>query len=221
MNHKKPAIMDYLAALSIKNSAHLPEIYQALVVARGTHKTACNDLTVEYRGSVKNEAIFLITRDTSVVAQFRMEEELLQRKDICFEKWMNTEKMRRQLNRRTPKTSVSVEDMRHGMKKVTLEAKVLEAPEGSIIRTRYGNSAKLTNALVGDETGAIKLCLWNEQADLLVVGDTVQIKDALVATFKGERQLRLGKNGTITILQKKVVEIKQVQEVSDAKRIYA
>ena len=61
---------------------------------------------------------------------------------------------------------------------------------------------RVTNAWIADETGKIKLCLWNEQVDFVNVGDTVQIKNASVSTFKGERQLRLGKTGTVSILQK-------------------
>ena len=88
------------------------------------------------------------------------------------------------------------------MKKVNIEAKVLETPTPSTVQTRYGNSARVTNAWIADETGKIKLCLWNEQVDFVNVGDTVQIKNASVSTFKGERQLRLGKTGTVSVLQK-------------------
>ena len=196
--------MEYLAFLSIKNGIYLAEIHQALAVARAKGKTACQGLTVEYRGSLKKEAIFLITKDTSVIAQFRVAEELLLRKNICFESWMDTDKIRKQMNRQymTSKTSTMIQDMRHGMKKVNLEAEVLETPKPSSVQTRYGNSARVTNACIADETGKINFCLWNEQVDIVNVGDTIQIKNASVSTFKGERQLRLAKNGTITILQK-------------------
>jgi replication factor A1 len=82
----------------------------------------------------------------------------------------------------------------------------------STVQTRYGNSAMLTNALIADETGKIKLCLWNAQADFINVGDTIQIKNASVSTFKGERQLRLGKKGTVTILHNRIDELKQDAE---------
>jgi len=41
------------------------------------------------------------------------------------------------------------------------------------------------------------LCLWNEQITSISVGDTVQIENARISTFRGERQLRVGKNGTL------------------------
>lgn len=195
--------MEYLAFLSVKQGVYLSELYQALVVAREKGKTTCQNLVLEYRGRVKDEAIFLITKDSNVVVQFRIAEDLLLRKDICFENWMDTDKIRRQMNRQntSPKSSVLVQDLRHGMKKVNLEAKVLETPMPSTVQTRYGNSAKVTNAWIADETGKIKLCLWNEQVDFVNVGDTVQTKNASVSTFKGERQLRLGKTGTVIVLE--------------------
>jgi replication factor A1 len=195
--------MEHLAFLSVKQGIYLAELYEAMVAAREKGKVKCQNLLVEYRCSIKNDAIFLITKDSKVVLQFRVEEELLQKKDICFEHWMDTDKVRKQMNRQSfsPKSSVLVQDLRHGMKKVNLEAKVLEIPTPSTVQTRYGNSAKVTNAWIEDETGRVKLCLWNEQLELFGVGDTVQIKNASVSTFKGERQLRLGKNGTATVLQ--------------------
>ena len=203
MNRKKTTIMEYLAFLSVKQGIYLSELYQALVGAREKGKSECQNLMVEYRCSVKDEAVFLITKDAKVVVQFRVAEEFLQRKDICFENWMNSDKIRKQVNRQhtSPKMSTLVQDLRHGMKKVNLEAKVLETPTPSTVQTRYGNSAKVTNAWIADETGKIKLCLWNEQVDFVAVGDTVQIKNASVSTFKGERQIRLGKTGTVSVLQ--------------------
>ena len=208
MNQKKPTIMEHLAFLSVKQGIYLAELYQAMVEAREKGKVKCQHLLVEYRCSVKDEAIFLITKDTKVVLQFRVAEELLLRKDICFENWMDTDKVRKQMNRQSisPKLSVLVQDLRHGMKKINIEAKVLEIPTPATVQTRYGNSARVTNAWVADETGRIKLCLWNEQADLVNVGDTVQIKNASVSTFKGERQLRLGKKGTVNVLPSLLVK---------------
>jgi replication factor A1 len=214
--------MEYLASLSIKQGMYLAELYQAIVTAKELGKTTCQNLTVEYRGSLKKEAIFLITKDTRVIAQFRVTQEFLLKKDMHFESWMDTDKIRRQMNRQnmSPNHVTMVQDMRHGMKKVTLEAKVLETPKASTVQTRYGNSAQVTNAWIADETGKIKLCLWNEQVDFVNVGDTIQIKNASVSTFKGERQLRLGKKGTINVLQNSMAVMKAPEPIPE-NRIYA
>jgi replication factor A1 len=85
------------------------------------------------------------------------------------------------------------------MKKVNMEAEVLAKPNPSFVHTRFGSSAAVTNAWVGDETGKIKLCLWNDQANCITIGDMVEIRNASVKAFRGERQLSLGKNGTVKV----------------------
>lgn len=181
------------------------------------------DLKVKYRGSINDGAIFLITKENKVIVQFRVPEEILLEKNLPFESWMDTAKIRKYITRRNlaPRLSTLVQDLRHGMKKVNIEAEVLETPKPSLVHTRYGNSALVTNAWIADETGKIKLCLWNEQANSAVKGDTIQIKNASVSTFKGERQLRLGRKGTISVLQTRVTKTKQQPEDISKNMIYA
>jgi replication factor A1 len=209
LNRKRTPIIEQLAFLSVKHGVYLAELFQALVSARETGKSVCMELTVEYRGSINDEASFLITKHNNVVTQFHVAEEFLSKKNICFENWMDTDKIRKQMSRpnRTPHLAVLVQDLRHGMKRVTVEAEVLESPKSSLIHT-YGTSVMVTNAWIGDETGKIKLCLWNEQANSVVEGDTIQIKNAAVSTFKGERLLRLGRTGIINVLQNRGAQIK-------------
>ena len=222
LNHKKQIIIEYLAFLSVKHGIYLAELFQAIVSAREQGKIICEDLSIEYRGSLKGEAIFLITKNNSVIAQFRAAEEFLLRKNICFENWMDTDKIRKQVNKQNSKSHLSalVQELRHGMRKVNLEAEVLEITAPSLVYTHYGNSATVTNAWIADETGKVKLCLWNEQANSVNVGDTIQIKNATVSTFKGERQLRLGKKGTISVLQSPTTKAKQQPEAIAKNRIF-
>ena len=46
------------------------------------------------------------------------------------------------------------------------------------------------------------LCLWDQQVNAVSLGDSIEVKNAHVATFKGEKQLRLGKNGSVIVLEK-------------------
>ena len=161
MNQKKPTIIEHLAFISVKYSVHLSELFHALVTAREQGTATCENLTVEYRGSIRKEEIFLITEDRNVIVQFRIAKEFLLRKDLHIESWMNTDKIRKELTRQNcgPRVSTMVQDLRHGMKKVNVEAEVLETPKPSVVYTRYGNTAMVTNAWIADETGKIKLPL--------------------------------------------------------------
>jgi hypothetical protein len=223
LNQKKPTIIEHLAFLSVKHSVHLSELFHTLIAAKEQGTATCENLLVEYRGSIRKEEIFLITKECNVIAQFRIAHEFLLQKDMRFESWMNTDKIRKQIVKQNcgPNVSTMVQDLRHGMKKVTVEAEVLETPKPSLVHTRYGNSAMVTNAWIADETGKIKLCLWNEQANYINMGDFIQIKNASVTAFKGERQLCLGKTGTISVLRKQAGITRKQPEAVVENTIYA
>jgi replication factor A1 len=99
------------------------------------------------------------------------------------------------------------------MKRVSLRAKVLEIARPTLVFTRFGNYASVANALIADETGTIKLCLWNEQIGSISIGDTIQIENASMSTFRGERQLRIGKKGTVSNVENFVPEQGEVSSI--------
>ncbi len=111
---------------------------------------------------------------------------------------METDRIRRYLAKKVrTATANSIKDLRIGMSHINLKAKILEVAEPKHVVTRYGNNAIVAKALIGDETGTIKLCLWNGQIDDVSVGDIIQIENAQTSVFKGERFLSLGKRGTL------------------------
>jgi hypothetical protein len=207
LNYKAPIIIEHLAFLSVKHNIYLSELYRALVSARVTGKSTCEALNVDYRGTKNDEAIFLITKANVVVVQFKVAEEFLLRKNISFESWLDTDKIRRQVTKQNRLIDLtSIQNLRLGMKKVNLNAEVLEIQQPLLVNTQFGSRVKVTDVWLTDETGKVKLCLWGEQVNLPVVGEMVQIKGASVKTFKGERLLSLGRTGTLSILHPLLVE---------------
>jgi replication factor A1 len=203
MKSKKPTLEDQLAFISAQHGVYPTELFQALIQAKEHGKSVCEGLTVEYRGSVINEAIFLITENSKVIAQFRVPEETLTHKDVSFDNWMDTSRVRKEMARQNPAPAhMKIENLQVGMKKVNVIAKVLETSEPSKVHTQFRDNALVSNAWIGDETGKIMLCLWDQQVNAVSVGDRIEVKNAHVAMFKAKKQLRLGKNGTITILEK-------------------
>lgn len=202
MKSKKPTLEDQLAFISAQHNVFPTELFQALVQAKEQGKASVEDLTVEYRGSVNNQAIFLIKRDENVVAQFRVPEETLSRAEVSFDDSMDTRRVRKEIAKQTPTPShLKIEDLRVGMKRINIVAQVVETSEPSRVHTQFRDNAVVANALLGDETGQILLCLWDQQINTVSVGDCIEIANAHVAMFKGGKQLRLGKNGKITKLE--------------------
>jgi len=202
LKSKKPTLEDQLAFISARHNVYPTELFQALIQAEQHGKSEVEDLTVEYRGSVNDQAIFLIKKETGVVAQFRVPEETLSKEDVSFDNWMDTSKVRREIAKQRPTPShVKIEDLRAGMKKVNVIAEVLETSAPSKVHTQFRDNALVTNAVIGDETGKILLCLWDQQVNAVSTGECIEVMNAHVATFKGDRQLRLGKHGKIKKLE--------------------
>jgi replication factor A1 len=57
----------------------------------------------------------------------------------------------------------------------------------------------VATATIADETGTVKLTLWNEQIDKVNINDTVVVENGYVTSFKGEIQLNVGRYGKLTV----------------------
>jgi replication factor A1 len=86
------------------------------------------------------------------------------------------------------------------MKKISIEAKVAEKSEPREVTSRFKDETyKVATAIIADETGTIKLTLWNEQIDQVKVDDVIQVDNGYVTDFRGEIQLNIGKYGKLTV----------------------
>ena len=210
MRQKKSTLGEHIALLSVKHNIYPSEVFQALIKARHNETAVCGALEVEYRGKVKDEIIFLIKKENRAVAQFRVDEQFLLRKDNPFESWMSTDKITKKIAKQnTESVFTAVNSLRAGMKRVNVKAEVLEIPKPVQVHTQFGNTVMVVNALVQDDTGKIKLCLWEGQINSITVGENIEIKNAHVCVFRGERQLRLGKKGALSTLQNPAETLKQ------------
>ena len=87
-----------------------------------------------------------------------------------------------------------IKDLQDGMKRVTVEAKVVEKGDVREVKSRFKDETyRIVDAVIADETGSVKLTLWNEQIEQVNVGDNVKVDNGYVTSFKGEIQLNVGK----------------------------
>ena len=196
MLRQKRSIGEYLAFLTVKYEVDPEKFLNALRLAREQEKTNCESLSIEFRGNVNKHHIFLVRNKSGVVAQFRVPDEFLLENQNSLGKFIDATMLRKVLFQKCKGIrSHSISDLRAGMSHVNLRAKILEVGEPRRVVTRYGNYANIAKALISDDTGTIKLCLWNEQINAVTVGETVQIENARTSTFRGEKQLTLGTKG--------------------------
>jgi replication factor A1 len=96
-------------------------------------------------------------------------------------------------------TKVKVGDLKPEMNGVNLVARVISVEPSKTINTRSGLRT-ITEAVVGDETGKVKLTMWGRAlSNKLKEGDSIEIKNAWTTVFKGVVQLNVGGEENIKV----------------------
>lgn len=85
------------------------------------------------------------------------------------------------------------------MKGVQVAGKIIEKPESREVTLKTGQKAKVADLTLADETGKIKLTLWDEQINKVNVGDRVRIENGYVNSYKGELRLNVGRYGKLIV----------------------
>jgi len=95
---------------------------------------------------------------------------------------------------------LKIKDLQDGMKRVSIEAKVKEKADPREVVSRFKDQTyRIADAVIADETGQIKLTLWNEQIDQVSINDVIKVENGYVTSFRGEIQLNVGKYGKLAV----------------------
>ncbi len=95
---------------------------------------------------------------------------------------------------------MKIKELKDGMRRVDVEAKVLEKTPTREVMSRYKDVVhRVATAIVSDDTGKIKLTLWNEQIEQVNENDNVKVENGYITTFRGEMQLNVGRYGKLTV----------------------
>src|SRR3989344_5309839 len=96
---------------------------------------------------------------------------------------------------------MNISDLKSGQGKVDITAEVKSKAEPRSMQ-KFGKELKVANAIIKDESGEIKLTLWNDDVDKVNMGDTIKITNGYVSEFNGEKQLTSGKFGKLEVVGK-------------------
>jgi len=95
---------------------------------------------------------------------------------------------------------MKIVELKPGMKRVEIAAKVVSISDAREVTTRAGEQSRVAEAMVTDDSGTVKLTLWNEQIDQVKADNNVTIENGYVTSFRGETQLNVGRYGKLTVL---------------------
>jgi len=193
-------LLEYLARISVKHEIDSGKFFSSFLDAFQHEEAACGELSIECRVKTRDHAIFLITNTHKVIAQFPMPERILAKTNPLKE-FTSRPSFMRNSAQEAKSNHYQIKDLRVGMKRVNIKARVLEVSQPKVVATRFGFYANVTNVLVADETGTIQLPLWNKQIDAISVGDLIQVENASVIVFRGVRQLKVGRSGKVSVVK--------------------
>ncbi|MDY6778613.1 MAG: DUF2240 family protein [Candidatus Nanohaloarchaea archaeon] len=107
---------------------------------------------------------------------------------------------------------LKVESVVPGMNRVNLKAQVVNITEPNTFERDDGDQGKVQNLILGDETGTVRMSLWDEQtevAEKIDEGDNIQISNGYTKEDnRGDPELRLGDSTKI-----KRIDDDEIQEV--------
>ena len=69
-----------------------------------------------------------------------------------------------------------------------------------LVDTKYGASKKVCGAFLKDETGEVRLTLWDSDVERIQNGYTIKIRNGYARPFRGEKYLSSGFYGSIDII---------------------
>jgi len=197
-------LLEYLAEISVKHRINSNEFFDKIVSAWENRRSKCKELAIECRAKTGGRAIFLITTDYTVVAQFPIPEYILKEAAPLKEFTCIIEREKLALMKKineNEKRHSKIKDLKAGMKRINLKAHVLAISKPQLALTRYNDYVMFANATLIDETGTIKLTLWNNRTNMLSINNIVEIENANVAAYRGELQLRMGRNSKLEVIE--------------------
>jgi replication factor A1 len=108
-----------------------------------------------------------------------------------------------------------IKDLTPQSKRVDVLAKCLDVSEAKDIPGKFGNSRKVAEATVADETGAIILSLWDAQIGSIGKEDVLAIKNGYVSLVRGHMRLNVGKYGQLAKSEKPLDSASTTLNMSD------
>ena len=101
---------------------------------------------------------------------------------------------------------MEIDELKRGMNGVSTQGTIADKSEVRRVNTRYGMRS-VCDATLKDDTGFIRLSLWEEMIDQVSVGDKVKVEGAYVTEFRGKLQLNIPRSGKLEITEKNVFEL--------------
>ena len=113
------------------------------------------------------------------------------------------------------KELTKIKDLTPQHKKANVVAKVVRVGEIREVSSRYGPPKKVSDTVIGDETGTIVMSLWQEQVGTVKDGDSIYIDNGYISLFRGHMRLNIGKYGALSKAEQAVENVVAAPDMSE------
>ena len=87
------------------------------------------------------------------------------------------------------------------MRKIDLDLKIVEMEEPRSYASRTGREGRVVTAVGEDDSGRIKVSLWDRDIDRVKVGSNIQIRNGYARLFKDEVYVSAGIYGRLEVVE--------------------
>ena len=101
---------------------------------------------------------------------------------------------------------MQIKDLKPKQGNVDIEIDIVDVGDPREFQ-KFGKPGKVATAIAKDETGDVKLTLWNEDIDKVKAGDRIHLTNGYVSEWQGEMQLTTGRLGKLEIVGKADVDL--------------
>ncbi|MFD1565613.1 single-stranded DNA binding protein [Haloarchaeobius amylolyticus] len=112
----------------------------------------------------------------------------------------------------------AIEDLSLGLSDVTLVGLLLDTDSVRTFDRDDGSEGKVSNLVLGDSTGRVRVTLWDERADLateLEAGATVEVIDGYVKERDGSLELHVGNRGAVEEVDEDIEYVPESTPIED------
>jgi len=96
---------------------------------------------------------------------------------------------------------VKASNIKPEMRRIDLDLKIVEIEEPRPYVSRAGREGRVTTAIGEDDSGQIKISLWDNDIDRVKVGNTVRIRNGYARVFRDEIHVSAGMYGKLEVAE--------------------
>jgi len=193
----------YLLQLARRHNLTASTLHDSLQAAWRRGKARCGELLIEIRLRGEGSSTYMFSVKGQPLAQANIQNDSIRKLTRLPEEFSHL------LDDEKPSDSAKLDagsksaigNLRYGLNAVSFKAQVVKKSEVRAVTSKDGTPLLVCDVTLSDGTGQIPLAVWNSQIGTISEGDLVQVQNAWLRSFRGERQLSLRKTGLLTVLE--------------------